>query len=68
LLQSTVIGGNTIKLGVDNTSAGQFTVSQTVFNKDVLLARRTKADVLLQTLQLLQAIRSTWLQTYQKLL
>ena len=51
LLQSSVIGGNTIKLGVDNTSSGQFTVSQTVFNKDVLLARRTKADVLLQTTQ-----------------
>lgn len=51
LLQSTVIGGNTIKLGVDNTSSGQFTVSQTVFNKDVLLARRTKADVLQQTTQ-----------------
>jgi len=46
-----MIGGNTIKLGVDNTSSGQFTVSQTVFNKDVLLARRTKADVLLQTTQ-----------------
>ncbi|MGG9962428.1 TolC family protein [Ferruginibacter sp. SUN106] len=51
LLQSTVIGGNTIKLGVDNTSAGQFTVSQTIFNKDVLLARRSKDDVLQQTKQ-----------------
>jgi outer membrane protein TolC len=51
ILQSTVIGGNTIKLGVNNTSAGQFTVSQTIFNKDVLLARRTKADVMQQTAQ-----------------
>jgi outer membrane protein len=51
LLQSTVIGGNTIKLGVNNTSAGQFTASQIIFNRDVLLARRTKEDVLLQTTQ-----------------
>ncbi len=51
LLQSTVIGGNTIKLGVNNTSSGQFTVSQTIFNKDVLLARRSKTDVLQQSVQ-----------------
>ena len=51
LLPSSVIAGNTIKLGVNNTSAGQFTVSQTIFNKDVLLARRTKDNVLLQTKQ-----------------
>lgn len=51
ILQSTVIGGNTIKLGVDNTSSGQFTVSQTIFNRDVLLARRSKADVLQQSAQ-----------------
>lgn len=51
LLPSSVIAGNTIKLGVNNTSAGQFTLSQTIFNKDVLLARRTKDDVLLQTKQ-----------------
>ena len=51
ILQTSVLGGNTIRLGVDNTSAGQFTVSQTLFNKDVLLARRTKGDVQLQTQQ-----------------
>jgi len=51
LLQSTVIGGNTIKLGVNNTSSGQFTASQVIFNRDVLLARRTKEEVLLQTTQ-----------------
>ncbi len=51
LLQTSVIGGNAIRLGVDNTSAGQFTASQTIFNRDVLLARRTKSDVLLQTRQ-----------------
>jgi outer membrane protein TolC len=51
LLQTSVIGGNPIKLGVDNTSSGQFSVSQAIFNRDVLLARRTKEDVLLQTKQ-----------------
>ncbi|MGC4103938.1 TolC family protein [Ferruginibacter sp.] len=51
LLQSTVIGGNPIKLGVNNTSSGQFTVTQTIFNKDVLLAKRTKGDVLQQATQ-----------------
>ena len=51
LLQSSVIGGNIIKFGVNNTSAGQFTVSQTIFNRDVLLAKRTKDEVQLQTTQ-----------------
>jgi outer membrane protein TolC len=51
ILQTSVIGGNPIKLGVNNTSAGQFSVSQAIFNRDVLLARRTKEDVLLQTKQ-----------------
>lgn len=51
LLQTSVIGGNPIRLGVDNTSAGQFTATQTIFNRDVLLARRTKTDVLTQTKQ-----------------
>ncbi|MES1220015.1 MAG: TolC family protein [Bacteroidota bacterium] len=44
-VQTTVIGGNTVKLGVDNTSAFQFTASQSIFNRDVLLANRTKGDV-----------------------
>jgi outer membrane protein len=51
ILPSSVIGGNVVKFGVKNTSAGQFTVSQTIFNKDVLLAKRTKGDVQLQTRQ-----------------
>lgn len=55
VLPTTVIGGNTIKLGVDNTSAAQFTVNQTVFNRDVLLAKRTKKDVLLQPKQVTSA-------------
>ena len=38
--------GYIIKFGVDNTSAAQFTVNQNIFNRDVLLANRTKGDVL----------------------
>src|SRR5205085_8706055 len=34
-----------------NASAGQFTATQVIFNRDVLLARRTKADVRLQSRQ-----------------
>ncbi len=45
-LQQAIIGGNVIKFGVDNTSAAQFTVNQNIFNRDVLLASRTKGDVL----------------------
>ena len=51
LVQTSVIGGNPVKLGVDNTSNGQFTVSQYIFNRDVLLAKRTKGDVRLQAKQ-----------------
>lgn len=45
-LQQAIIGGNVIKFGVDNTSAAQFTVNQNIFNRDVLLASRTKSDAL----------------------
>lgn len=51
IVQTAVIGGNTVKLGVDNTSNGQFTASQIIFNRDALLAKRTKADVYLQAQQ-----------------
>jgi outer membrane protein len=44
-VQTSVIGGNPVKLGVDNTSALQFSVSQAIFNRDVLLAKRTKGEV-----------------------
>lgn len=47
--QTTVIGGNLIRLGVGNNSAGQFTVNQAIFNKDVLLANRTRRDLRLQS-------------------
>lgn len=51
LLQTSVFAGNQVKLGVNNTSAAQFTASQAIFNRDVLLARRTKGDIQLQTTQ-----------------
>lgn len=50
-VQTAVIGGNPVKLGVDNTSGAQFTVSQTLFDRDVLLAARTKREVRLQSSQ-----------------
>lgn len=51
IVQTTIIGGNAVQIGVNNTSAGQFTATQTIFNRDVLLAKRTKGDVLLQAKQ-----------------
>src|SRR5688500_15439924 len=50
-VQTSIIGGNPVKLGVDNTSALQFTASQSIFNRDVLLASRTKRNVRLQAKQ-----------------
>lgn len=44
-LQKVVFQGNTIKLGTDNTSAMQVTLNQNLFNRDVLLASKTKDDV-----------------------
>src|SRR6185295_11706635 len=50
-VQTAIIGGNLIKLGVDNTSGLQFTGTQTIFNRDVLIANRTKGDVRLAAKQ-----------------
>ncbi len=50
-VQTSIIGGNPVKLGVDNTSAAQFTATQNIFNRDVLLALRSKNDVRLQAKQ-----------------
>ncbi|MEO7990909.1 MAG: TolC family protein [Chryseolinea sp.] len=44
-LQSSVIGGNVIRFGVNNTSSAQFTGTQTIFNRDVLLASSTASKV-----------------------
>jgi outer membrane protein TolC len=51
-VQVAVINGNPTRLGVNNTSAFQFSASQNIFNRDVLLASRTKGDVRQQALQL----------------
>ncbi len=51
VVQTAVIGGNPIKLGVNNTSAAQFQISQTLFNRDVLLASRTRNQVRQQVQQ-----------------
>jgi outer membrane protein TolC len=48
---TSVIGGNPIKLGVNNTSAAQFSLSQNIFNRDALLAFRSRGDVRLQAKQ-----------------
>lgn len=51
IIQTSIIAGNPVRLGVNNISAGQFTLSQAIFNRDVLLAKRTRGDVLLQANQ-----------------
>lgn len=40
-----------IRTGVANSSTGAFTLNQTIFNRDVLLANRTARDVLTQAVQ-----------------
>jgi outer membrane protein TolC len=50
-VQTSIIGGNPVKLGVNNTSSFQFGATQTIFDRDVLLANRTKGNVLLQSRQ-----------------
>ncbi len=50
-VQQAIIGGNAVRLGVENTSAAQFTASQFLFNRDALLAMRSKGDVLTQAKQ-----------------
>lgn len=44
-LQSSVIGGNIIRFGVENTSSAQFTATQNLFNRDALLASSTASKV-----------------------
>jgi outer membrane protein len=50
-VQTSIIGGNPVKLGVNNTSAVQFSASQTIFNRDVLLANQTAGVVRQQAKQ-----------------
>ncbi|AXY77871.1 TolC family protein [Paraflavitalea soli] len=44
-VQTAVIGGEARKLGVNNTSALQFGLTQNLFNRDALLASRSARDV-----------------------
>ncbi|MDI9869824.1 TolC family protein [Flectobacillus roseus] len=51
IVQTNIIGGNPVKLGVDNTSAAQFSLTQSIFNRDLLLANRSQNDVRQQASQ-----------------
>lgn len=53
-LQSSVIGGEVIRFGVNNTSSAQLTATQSLFNRDVLLASNTASTVRLQAEQGIQ--------------
>ena len=45
-LQQIAFGGNYVTSGTYNSSYMQFALNQTLFNRDVLLAARTKGDVM----------------------
>jgi outer membrane protein TolC len=47
-LPANVIGGNVIRFGVFNTSSTQFTATQAIFNRDVMLAASTASKVRVQ--------------------
>ena len=51
VLQKNLIAGNLVTFGQNNTSGGQFNASQYIFNRDLLLAKRTSVDVRLQAQQ-----------------
>ncbi len=44
-LPITIFQGNGVQVGVNNTSSGLFSVTQTIFSRDVLLASSTAGDV-----------------------
>jgi len=51
ILPQNIIGGNVVRFGVNNTSATQFNATQSVFNRDVVLASRTASTVRVQAEQ-----------------
>ena len=51
IVQTSIIGGNPVKLGVENVSGANFALTQVLFNRDVLLAKRSQGDVRQQILQ-----------------
>jgi outer membrane protein len=44
-LPVSIVQGSPVKLGLQNTSTGQFSLTQTLFNRDILLASSTASDV-----------------------
>jgi outer membrane protein TolC len=50
-LPTSIIGGNAVRFGVVNTSELQFSASQNIFNRDVLLVSKTKDDIRQQVKQ-----------------
>ena len=46
--QTSIFGGIAQQIGTDNTSALQFSLTQNLFNRDALLASRSREDVLKQ--------------------
>jgi outer membrane protein TolC len=48
-LQASVIGGNVVRFGLNNVSSAQFNATQSIFNRDVLLAANTASTVRLQS-------------------
>jgi outer membrane protein len=50
-IQATVVDGTVRQFGVNNTSSFQLQASQNIFNRDLLLASRTKTDVRQQATQ-----------------
>ncbi|MGZ3838936.1 MAG: TolC family protein [Flavisolibacter sp.] len=53
--QTSFFNGVATPVGVTNTSTGQVYLNQTIFNRDVLLAKRTQADVRLEANQVTAA-------------
>ena len=54
-LQTSYSGGNFIHSGTLNTSLGQFSVTQNLFSKDLLLANKSASDVRKQAKQSLES-------------
>ena len=50
-LPVSIVQGNAATVGLQNTSTGAFSLSQTVFNRDVLLASSTASDVRRESVQ-----------------
>jgi outer membrane protein TolC len=51
-VQKSVFNGSAVNLGAKNYSAANFSLNQTIFNPDVLLAHNTKSDVRAEVRQL----------------